>query len=162
MRSRPSLQRGRGRAAVTAGPDEVQVQVVGVYEQRVEVREQEQRIPLLVLKDPADRELRLPIGSCEGFAIHIAVEQQIVARPLTHDLAVRLLEKLAAGIDRVVIDDFTDHDFHATIHLRTAQGQLEVDARPGDAVALALRAEVPIYATEGVIAQAAQRDGDIP
>lgn len=147
---------------MTAGPDEVQVEVVGVYEQRLELRDEEQRIPLLLLKDPANRELHLPIGSCEGLAIHIAVEQQVVPRPLTHDLAIRLLERLSAGIDRVVIDNLTDQDFHATIHLQTAQGSLTLDARPGDAVALALRAEVPIYATEGVLAQAAQGEADIP
>ncbi len=147
---------------MTAGPDEVQLHVVGVYEQRLEVRDEEQRIPLLLVRDPANRELHLPIGSCEGLAIHIAIEQQVVARPLTHDLAIRLLDKLSAGIDRVVIDDFIDHDFHATIHLNTAQGDLTLDARPGDAIALALRAEVPIYATEGVLSRAAQGDADIP
>ena len=147
---------------MTAGPDEVQLTVVGVYEQRLEVREEEQRIPLLLVRDPANRELHLPIGSCEGLAIHIAIEQQVVPRPLTHDLAIRLLDKLSAGIDRVVNDDFTDHDFHATIHLNTAQGSLTLDARPGDAIALALRAEVPIYATEGVLARAAQGEADTP
>ena len=147
---------------MTAGPDEVEVQVVGVYEQRLDLRDEAQRIPLLLLKDLTNRELHLPIGSCEGLAIHIAIEQQVVPRPLTHDLAIRLLDRLSAGIDRVVIDGFTDHDFHATIHLQTAQGSLTLDARPGDAVALALRAEVPIYATEGVLAQAAQGDVDTP
>lgn len=147
---------------MTAGPDEVEVQVVGVYEQRLDLRDEAQRIPLLLLKDLTNRELHLPIGSCEGLAIHIAIEQQVVPRPLTHDLAIRLLDRLSAGIDRVVIDDFTDHDFHATIHLQTAQGSLTLDARPGDAVALALRAEVPIYATEGALARAAQGDVDTP
>ena len=147
---------------MTAGPDEVEVQVVGVYEQRLDLRDEAQRIPLLLLKDLTNRELHLPIGSCEGLAIHIAIEQQVVPRPLTHDLAIRLLDRLSAGIDRVVIDDFTDHDFHATIHLQTPQGSLTLDARPGDAVALALRAEVPIYATEGALARAAQGDVDTP
>ncbi len=116
---------------------------------------------MLVLKDPADRELRLPVASCEGLAIHIAIQQQMVPRPLTHDLAIRLLEKLSADIGRVVIDDITDHRFHATIHLHTSQGDLALEANPGDAVALALRAEVPIYATEEVISQAARTDSDI-
>ncbi|MDH4179857.1 MAG: bifunctional nuclease family protein [Armatimonadota bacterium] len=147
---------------MNARQDEVQLQVVGVFEQRLDLRDQDQRLPLLVLKDPSERELRLPIGSCEGLAIHIAIQQRMVPRPLTHDLAIRLLERLSADIDRVVIDDLSDHDFHATIHLHTTQGDLTLDARPGDAVALALRAEVPICATEGVLSRAAHTDGDTP
>jgi bifunctional DNase/RNase len=147
---------------VTSPPAEVEVQVVGVFEQRIELRDQEQRIPLLVLRDASDRELRVPIGSCEGLAIHIAVQQQVVPRPLTHDLALRLIQKLSADIHRVVIDNFTDHEFHTTVHLQTAQGALLVDARPGDAIALALRAEVPIFATESVLSRVAQTDPDTP
>ncbi len=147
---------------MTSPPGEVEVQVVGVFEHRIELRDEEQRIPLLVLRDPSERELRVPIGSCEGLAIHISVQQQIVPRPLTHDLALRLIQKLSADIHRVVIDDFTDHDFHATLHLHTAQGALSIEARPGDAVALALRAEVPIFATESVLNQIAQTDPDTP
>ncbi|UCC67853.1 MAG: bifunctional nuclease family protein [Armatimonadota bacterium] len=145
---------------MTTPSDEVEVNVVGVFEQRFDLRDQEQRVPLLVLKDPSERELRLRIGSCEGLAIHIAIQQQMMPRPLTHDLAVSLLERLSANLDRVVIDDLSNHASHATIHLHTTQGDLTLDARPGDAVALALRAEVPICATEGVLARAAHTDGD--
>ena len=141
-------------------PDEILLQVVGIFEHLVEVGNEEQHIPMLLLKDPADRELRLPVGSCEGFAIHIALEEQIVHRPLTHDLALRLVEKLSATLDRVVIDHVSAEDFHASIHLRAARGDFSLSARPGDAVALAVRAEVPIYATEGVLDQASQIEGD--
>jgi len=145
---------------MSAGPDEIQLEVVGVFEQRLELRDQEQRIPVLLLRDPANRELRMPIGSCEGLAIHIALEQQIFPRPLTHDLALRLLEKLSADLDRVVIDSFSGTDFQATIHLRASQGELAIPARPGDAIALALRAEAPIYATESILAHAGELGGD--
>jgi len=145
---------------MTPAPDEVQLQIVGVFEHSLEVGDEEQHIPMLLLKDSADRELRLPLDSCEGFAIHIALEDQIVHRPLTHDLALRLVEKLSATIDRVVIDEISEEDVHATMHLRAPRGDFSLRARPGDAVALAIRAEVPIYATEGLLDRASQTDGD--
>ncbi len=145
---------------MTPERDEVQLQIVGVFEHYLEVGDEKQHTPMLLLKDSTDRELRLPVASCEGFAIHIALEEQIVHRPLTHDLALRLVEKLSATIDRVVIDDASEDDFHASIHLRAARGDFSLPARPGDAVALAIRAEVPIYATEGVLDRASQIDGD--
>ena len=146
---------------MTSAPDEVQVEVVGVFEQHLELRNHDQRIPVLVVKDSSDRELRLPVGSCEGLAIHIAIEQQMVPRPLTHDLAIRLLDRLSAAIDRVVIHASSDHDSHAAIHLHTPRGDLTLESGAGDAVALALRAEVPIYATEAILSQAARTDDEI-
>lgn len=145
---------------MAAEADEVRVQIVGVFEQRVELRDQEQRIPLVVVRDPANRELRLPIGSCEGFAIHIALEDHIVPRPLTHDLGLRLLERLSAKLDRVVIDELADDASHATVHIQSAEGPITLDARPGDAVALALRAEAPVYVTEQILARAGQSSED--
>ena len=71
---------------MTPAPDEVQLQIVGVFEHHLEVGNEEQHAPLLLLKDSADRELRLPVDSCEGFAIHIALDEPIVHRPLPHDI----------------------------------------------------------------------------
>jgi bifunctional DNase/RNase len=133
---------------VAAGADEVKVEVVGVFEQEVSVGNQEQRVPLLLLRDDVSRELRLPIGSCEGLAIQIALDQRLVPRPLTHDLAVRLLDRLSARLERVVVDELTSESTHATLHLHSAEGGFTMDARPGDAVALALRAEVPVFVRE--------------
>lgn len=140
--------------------DEIRVQVVGVFERQIVFYNQEQRIPLLLVRDASDRELHLPIGSCEGLAIHLALNQQVVPRPLTHDLGLRILERLSAQLGRVVIDDLSEEGSHATIHLRTAESDLTVDARPGDAVALALRAEAPIYVTEELLARAAESGRD--
>ncbi len=137
---------------MAAGVDEVEVEVVGVFEQRVSLRDHEQRIPMLLLRDPASRELRLQIGSCEGLAIQISLEHHVVPRPYTHDLALRLLEKLSARLERVVVDAVSAEASHATLHVRTAECQLTMDARPGDAVALALRAEAPIFVTDELLA----------
>ena len=136
---------------MAAGNNEVKVEVVGVFEQEVSFQEQEHRIPVLLVRDPVGRELRLPIGSCEGLAIQIVLEQHVMPRPLTHDLALRLMERLHAQLGRVVIDELTDSGAHATLYLTTPQGEITMDARPGDAVALALRADVPIHVTEELL-----------
>jgi len=139
-------------------PNEVKVRVVGVLQEILESDGHEQRVPLVILRDPAERELRLRVGSCEGFAIHIAVEEQLAPRPLTHDLALRLIERLSAKLDRVVIDDVSNESTHATMHLQTRRGALALDVTPGDAVAVALRAEAPIYVAEKLL----EAGADIP
>ncbi len=136
---------------MASGNSEVKVEVVGIFEQEVSFQEQEHRIPVLLVRDSIGRELRLPIGSCEGLAIQIVLEQHMMPRPLTHDLALRLLERLQAQLGRVVIDELTESGAHATLYLTTSQGEIAMDARPGDAVALALRADVPIHVTEELL-----------
>lgn len=140
--------------------DEVKLEVVGVFEEEREREEGEERVPLLILRDEATRELRVPIGSCEGLAIHLALQQHVVARPLTHDLALRLLARFSTDLERVVIDDLSEDTYFASLYLRGEQGEISLAARPGDAVALALRAEAPIYITEEVLTRATQGGGD--
>jgi len=136
---------------VAAGAGEVAVEVVGIFEQEITAGGQEHRIPVLILRDPDSRQLRIPIDSCEGLAIQIPLERHVVQRPYTHDLAVRLLEKLSAQLERVVIDALSGDTSHATLHVRTADGVIAMDARAGDAVALALRAETPIFASSELL-----------
>jgi hypothetical protein len=145
---------------VATREDEVKVEVVGVFEQEPDPPEGEERVPLLILRDGDARELRVPVGSCEGLAIHVALQQHIVARPLTHDLALRLIERLSTALQRVVIDDLSADTFYASLHLLAGRDEISLPARPGDAVALALRAEAPIYATEEVLARASHAGGD--
>jgi bifunctional DNase/RNase len=132
--------------------DEVRVEVVGVFEQEVAVGGQEHRIAVMLLRDAAGREVRLPISSCEGLAIQVALEQHVLPRPLTHDLAIRLVERLSARLDRVVVDALSGHHSHAALYLQTAEGEIEMDARSGDAVALALRADALICVREEILA----------
>ena len=70
---------------------------------------------------------------------------------MTHDLMKNLLDQMGASIDRVVVCDLRENTFYATIHLRTADRQIPVDARPSDAIALALRTTSPIFVEEAVI-----------
>jgi bifunctional DNase/RNase len=142
------------------GTDEVRVNVVGVFEQQLGSANSEQRLPVLVLRDDINRELRLPIGSCEGLAIHVSLEDQLVARPLTHDLAVRVLEKLSATLERVVINHREEEGPAAQIHLASSRGEMSIEANAGDAVALALRAEAPVYATEELLLRSSQQSED--
>ena len=146
---------------MAAGPNEVKVNVIGVFEQPVGPAEQEQPQPLVVVRDEAGRrELHVPVGSCEGVAIQIALTQEVAPRPLTHDLAVRLLERLSAELERVVIDALGDHTYYARLHLKSVEGEVTIEARPGDAVALAVRAEAPIYVVEDVLVRDGRPGGE--
>jgi len=135
----------------------VQVHPVGVFEQQADGEEAEARVPMLLLKDDAGREVHLPIGSCDGFAIHVALTQQSVLRPLTHDLGLNILARLSARLEHVVIDAYSARGCRATLSVASAERKWTIPARAGDGIALALRAELPIFMTEEVFEQA--RDG---
>ena len=111
---------------------------------------------VVILKDPAgDRYLPIWIGAWEASAIAMRLQGLQAERPLTHDLFAAALERLGVRVERVVISELADETYHARIHLARDGYQVEVDARPSDALALAVRAEVQIFADEEVLAQAA-------
>jgi uncharacterized protein len=111
---------------------------------------------VVILKDPeGDRYLPIWIGAWEASAIAMRLQGLAAERPLTHDLFAAALDRLGVRVERVVISELTDETYHARIHLEREGVQVEVDARPSDALALAVRAEVPIFAAEDVLSQAA-------
>jgi bifunctional DNase/RNase len=111
---------------------------------------------VVILKEAArDRYLPIWIGPWEASAIAMKLQGLTPERPLTHDLFATTLEELGARIDRVVISELADETFHARILLERDGRTIEVDARPSDALALAVRSKVPIYAAEAVLEQAA-------
>jgi uncharacterized protein len=111
---------------------------------------------VVILKDPeGDRYLPIWIGAWEASAIAMRLQGLAAERPLTHDLFAAALDRLGVRVERVVINELTDETYHARIHLERDGVQVEVDARPSDALALAVRAEVPIFAADEVLAQAA-------
>ena len=111
---------------------------------------------VVILKDPeGDRYLPIWIGAWEASAIAMRLQGLSAERPLTHDLFAAALDRLGVRVERVVINELTDETYHARIHLERDGVQVEVDARPSDALALAVRAEVPIFAADEVLAQAA-------
>jgi bifunctional DNase/RNase len=108
--------------------------------------------PVVVLKD-ADEKLFLPIwiGVFEANAIALKMENIQTPRPLTHDLVRNLLQDLRANIDKIVINDLQDNTFYARIFLVREGERLEVDSRPSDALALALRFGAGIYVDDEVL-----------
>jgi len=111
---------------------------------------------VVILKDHAgDRYLPIWIGAWEASAIAMRLQGLQAERPLTHDLFAAALERLGVQVRRVVISELSDETYHARIDLERDGVEVEVDARPSDALALAVRAGVEIYAAEDVLAQAA-------
>jgi len=116
--------------------------------------------PIVVLKDD-DEKFFLPIwvGIFEANAIALQLENIATPRPMTHDLLRNLIRELDARVTRIVINDLRDATFFAQIRLLIKSGtggdrMLEIDARPSDAIALALRTEAPIYVAQSVLEQA--------
>ncbi len=114
--------------------------------------------PIVVLKDDDDK-FFLPIwvGIFEANAIALQLENITTPRPMTHDLLRNLIAELNARVLRIVINDLRDSTFFAQIRLAVGTGMdrtFEVDARPSDAIALALRTEAPIYVAQSVLDQA--------
>ncbi len=119
---------------------------------------QESRDHVLILREKnGDRMLVIGIGPCEAMAIALPVQDVHVGRPMTHDLLVAVISRLRGEIRRVVIHDLKADAFIAVLEIDTAMGLMEVDCRPSDGVAIAVRAGVPIVVTEGVLTQAAVR-----
>jgi bifunctional DNase/RNase len=111
---------------------------------------------VVILKDPeGDRYLPIWIGAWEASAIAMRLQGLTAERPLTHDLFAAALQRLGVRIVRVVISELADETYHARLHLERDGVEVEVDSRPSDALALAVRAEVQIFADETVLAQAA-------
>lgn len=109
-------------------------------------------MPIIVLKDIAS-ETVMPIwvGIFEANAIAIEIEKMSAPRPMTHDLTRNLIRHLNAQLERVVITEIRDETFFAVLWLRQGEEALAIDARPSDAIALALRADCPIYVDERVM-----------
>ncbi|MCG6962205.1 MAG: bifunctional nuclease family protein, partial [Acidobacteria bacterium] len=110
-------------------------------------------MPVVVLQRE-DQSAFLPIwiGLCEANAIALQMEGVSSPRPMTHDLLLSLIQSLDYSLEHVLIHTLQDNVFFARLHLRANGGRtVEVDARPSDAVALALRASAPILATDEVL-----------
>lgn len=121
--------------------------------------------PIVVLHDTSNRKaLPIWIGSAEASAIIRKIENIAVTRPMTHDLVVEFMEKSGYSIDRIEINDVEKETYYATIYLQKeikaeTDGktdkkieQIEIDARPSDAIAIAIRVDAPIFVTANVLA----------
>ena len=109
--------------------------------------------PIIILKD-VNSETMLPIwvGAFEANAIALEIEKISPQRPMTHDLLRNVILEMGASVERVIVTDLRDNTFFAVIVMKSSGGDaVMIDARPSDAIALALRADCPIYVNEEVI-----------
>ena len=112
--------------------------------------------PIVLLKT-ADGNKFLPIwiGHPEAAAILMKLQSQAPPRPMTHDLMSELLEQLEAQIVRITVTELRENTFYAQITVQLDGSEIEVDSRPSDAIALAIRADAPIFAADRVIEESA-------
>jgi bifunctional DNase/RNase len=116
-------------------------------------------MPIIILRDSdGQRVLPIWVGVFEANAIALQIENIPTPRPMTHDLLKNILEDLRARVSRIVVCDLRDNTFYASIHLETAGGAVTIDARPSDAIALALRTRSPIFVEDAVIQSARSVD----
>ncbi|BAY22117.1 hypothetical protein NIES2100_18800 [Calothrix sp. NIES-2100] len=122
------------------------------------------RSPIVLLKDASDRRaLPIYIGQEQARAIAGAIESQKPPRPLTHDLIVNILETWNLTLEKVIIHSLQKDTFYAALVVKHGETTKEIDSRPSDAIAIALRTNTPIWVMEEVIADASipvDRDAD--
>jgi len=111
--------------------------------------------PVIILRDGEDKKL-LPIwiGQFEAQAILMEIQGIQPPRPLTHDLLRNVIERLKGSVEKVRINELRGGTFFATIDVKVNAETLAIDSRPSDAIALAVRLKVPIFAEEAVLEQA--------
>lgn len=114
--------------------------------------------PMVLLQEQSGEQRLLPIyiGSPEASAIHYALEGIEPPRPLTHDLFISVIEKLSATLTSVLVTEVRDHTYYAELNLTTAAGEQVLSARPSDAIALAVRCEAPIFASDDLLDEVGQ------
>ena len=108
--------------------------------------------PIVILRDKdGDRVLPIWVGIFEANAIALQIENVTTPRPMTHDLLRNVIQDLKASVDRIVVSDVQDNTYYAMVYLALNGETLAIDARPSDAIALALRTRSPIYVEERVV-----------
>ena len=115
--------------------------------------------PIVILHDrDGQRVLPLWVGIFEANAIALQIENISMPRPMTHDLLRNVIRDLKADVQKVVVSELKEGTFYAVIHVIVGGEILAIDARPSDAIALALRVRAPIFAEDNVLADAKQLD----
>lgn len=137
------------REAQQAAEADVEVRIRGL------MMDPSTKMPIVVLNDLAG-EVVLPIwvGLFEANAIALEIEKTTTPRPMTHDLLRNIIHGLNARVTRVVVGTLREDTFHATIWMDQAGETVAIDARPSDAIALALRSDCPIYVSKQLMEQA--------
>ena len=153
----PSEEGGERRPRNDEDLDEKEVTVVGVYEHRAEGSAQPPSA-FVLLRDAQERSVLIFIGKFEAMSIWLALEGTSADRPLTHDLLNNVVNKIGGAIERVLIDDLWNNTYYAKVTISYNGITSDIDARPSDGIALALRAKAKIYMAEAVLAKAAVKE----
>lgn len=116
-------------------------------------------VPVIILRDAEEKNfLPIWVGVFEANAIALQMEGVTTPRPMTHDLLRNVIRQVEADVVRVVINSLEENTFYAQIHIRVANREFTIDSRPSDAIALALRAQAPLFVEEAVLEKS--RSGD--
>ncbi|MDZ7373201.1 MAG: bifunctional nuclease family protein [candidate division KSB1 bacterium] len=129
--------------------------LVAVKVERVTLDTSTNRFVVILKDEVHGRWLPIVVGSTEAQAIALQLEKITPPRPLTHDLMKNLLSTLDVQVTRVIVNDLRENTYYALISLKVNGDQKEIDARPSDAIALALRMHAPIFVDEEVMRKAA-------
>jgi uncharacterized protein len=109
-------------------------------------------MPIIILRDKeGDRVLPIWVGIFEANAIALQIENVSTPRPMTHDLLRNVIQDLHAAVQKIVVSDLKENTFYALIYMKVNGESMAVDARPSDAIALALRTQAPIFVEDYVI-----------
>jgi bifunctional DNase/RNase len=108
-------------------------------------------IQRFVLLSDGERKVPILIGPFEAQAISLPLDGATPDRPMTHDLMRNIIDRLGAELVRVVIDDLWSTTYYAKMYLRRGDEEMEIDSRPSDAIAMAVRFEAPIFVVEGIL-----------
>jgi bifunctional DNase/RNase len=143
-------------AMETAVP--VKVKVKGVY---IADSQGTSPAPVVLLEDEKSRIVPIFVGLSEAISIYHALSGELSPRPMTHDLFISVLENLKASINKVLIDDLDGGVYYARLSIIKDSEESDIDARPSDCLALALRAKAPIEVQEKVVCQSNISKADI-
>ena len=110
---------------------------------------------IVMLRDmDGDRRLPIWIGPCEAEAITIELQDVEIARPVTHDLLKNAIEELGGTVSHILINELRDQVFYARLFVDVGGEMMEIDCQPSDAIAIAVRAKVPVFVDEAVMDEA--------
>jgi bifunctional DNase/RNase len=137
---------------------QVKCEVKGVF---VAISE-ETTVPLVLLTNGSGHNLPIFIGLWEAVSINSAKNREVLARPFTHDLFLDLLTKFSITLHSMQIDSIEEGVYYAQLTLSADNHAEHIDCRPSDGIALALRANVPIFVDENVLVSAGQKTEDLP
>jgi bifunctional DNase/RNase len=144
-----STQRTRPVSVLDATDDDIEVRIRGLMMDPVT------NMPMIVLKDVAgDSVLPIWVGIFEANAIALEIEKSATPRPMTHDLLRNALRAFEAHVTRVVVSDLREDTFFAVIWMERHGEVMTLDARPSDALALAMRSDCPIFVSRAVMESA--------